>query len=89
MNGYSSIYLQWTVAMTSIYNGRLGTDYLTCKGGGMVFFSFRNIFSDNNSESDNFFPSPHSEYFFQQHWELEYVFFLGKSHTPPPFQVKW
>jgi hypothetical protein len=35
-----------------------------------------------------FFPPPISEYFFQQHWESEY-FFLEKTITPPPFQVKW
>ena len=27
-----------------------------------------------------FFPSPQSEYFFQQHWESEY-FFLEKNHN--------
>jgi len=38
---------------------------------------------DKNSESDYFcFPPPKSEYFFQQHWESEYL--LEKKHTPPP-----
>ena len=34
-----------------------------------------------------FFPPPKSEYFFQQHWESEYLF--RKKTIPPPFQVKW
>ena len=29
---------------------------------------------DKNSESNFFFPSSKSEYFFQQHWESEYIF---------------
>ena len=30
---------------------------------------------DKNSESDYYlFPAPNSEYFFQQHWESEYLF---------------
>jgi hypothetical protein len=33
---------------------------------------------DNKFESDFFFPPPKSEYFFQQHWESEYLF------NPPP-----
>jgi hypothetical protein len=34
-----------------------------------------------------FFPPPKSKYFFQQHWESEYIF-RKKKHNPP-FQVKW
>jgi hypothetical protein len=30
---------------------------------------------DKNSVSDFFFPPPISDYFFQQHWESEYIFF--------------
>jgi hypothetical protein len=37
---------------------------------------------DKNYESDYFFSTPKSEYFFQQHWESEY-FFQEKNHTPP------
>ena len=49
-----------------------------------IFFPEFNIrLYDNNSESDFFFPPPKSEYFFQQHWESEYIFFL-KNHTPTP-----
>ena len=46
-----------------------------------IFFTEFNIrLYDKNSESDYFlFPTPKSEYFFQQHWESEY--FLEK--------VKW
>ena len=33
-----------------------------------------------------FFPPPKSEYFFQQHWESEYIF--RKNHNPP-LEVKW
>ena len=40
-----------------------------------IFFPKFNIrLYDKNSESDFFFPSPKSEYFFQQHWESEYFF---------------
>ena len=38
---------------------------------------------DNNSESDFVFPPPKSEYFFQQHWESEYLF--RKKTNPSPF----
>jgi hypothetical protein len=31
-----------------------------------------------------FFPSPKSEYFFQQHWESEYLFRKNKN---PPFKL--
>ena len=34
-----------------------------------------------------FFPPPKSEYFFQQHWESEYIF--RKKTITPPLQVKW
>ena len=47
-----------------------------------IFFPEFNIrLYDKNSESDFFFPSPKSEYFFQQHWESEY-FFRKKTITP-------
>ena len=49
------------------------------------FPEFNITLYDKNSESDLFFPPPKSEYFFQQHWESEYV--LEKNHTP--LQVKW
>jgi hypothetical protein len=41
-----------------------------------IFFPEFNIrLYDKNSESDYFiFPPPKSEYFFQQHWESEYLF---------------
>ena len=39
------------------------------------FPEFNNRLYDKNSESDYFiFPKPKSEYFFQQHWESEYIF---------------
>ena len=39
------------------------------------FFPEFNIWLyDKNSESDFCFPSPKSEYFFQQHWESEFFF---------------
>ena len=46
-------------------------------GGGLWFFaSFRIFFSDNTRVRIFifFFPPPKSEYFFQQHWESEYLF---------------
>jgi hypothetical protein len=55
----------------------LGTDHLTCREGGLCFFSpeFNFRLYDKNSESDYyFFLPPKSEYFFQQHWESEYFF---------------
>ena len=68
--------------MTVFY---LGTDHLTCRGGGYgflfrseleYFFSpeFNIRLYDKNSESDFFFPPPKSEYFFQQHLESDYFF---------------
>jgi hypothetical protein len=36
-----------------------------------------------------FFPSPKSEYFFQQHRESEYFFRKKPITPPPPLQVKW
>jgi hypothetical protein len=47
--------------------------FLSCKA--QFFFPEFNIrLYDKNSESDFFFPPPKSEYFFQQHWESEYLF---------------
>jgi hypothetical protein len=47
-----------------------------------IFFPELNIrLYDKNSESDFFFPSPKSEYFFQQHWESEY-FFTKRTYPP-------
>jgi hypothetical protein len=42
-----------------------------------IFFPVFNIrLYDKNSESDYFFfPTPKSEYFFQQHWESVYIFY--------------
>ena len=53
-----------------------------------LFFPEFNIrLYEENSESDYFFfPPPKSEYFVQQHWELEYLF---RKKTYPPLQVKW
>jgi hypothetical protein len=42
--------------------------------GANFFPEFNSRLYDKNSESDFFFPPPKSEYFFQQHWESEYIF---------------
>ena len=48
---------------------------------------FNIMLYDENSESDHYcFPPPKSEYFFQQHWESEYLL-RKKNITPPEF--KW
>jgi hypothetical protein len=36
-------------------------------------FPTADINYDKNSESDYLFPPPKSEYFFQQHWESDYL----------------
>jgi hypothetical protein len=53
-----------------------------CHAWREIFFPQLNIrLYDKNSESDYFFSSTKSEYFFQQHWESEY-FFKKKTITP-------
>ena len=49
-----------------------------CGAKREFFFTEINIrIYDKNSESDYFFlPPPKSEYFFQQHWESEYLIFF-------------
>ena len=49
-----------------------------CRAKRKFFFPEINIrIYDKNSESDYFFlPPPKSEYFFQQHWESEYLIFF-------------
>jgi hypothetical protein len=52
---------------------------------GLLYTNFFPEFNfslyDKNSVSDFFFPPPISDYFFQQHWESEYIF-LEKTITP-------
>jgi hypothetical protein len=53
-------------------------------------FFFQNLtlgYMTKTLDQINFvFPPPKSEYFFQQHWELEY-FFRKKTYSPPHFKL--
>ena len=66
---------------------RLGTNHLTCRGGLWFFVLFKKFFSNNTRIRIFFCPPPKSEYFFQQHWESEYIFF--EKTITPPLEVKW
>ena len=55
-------------------------EYFFVSGKARIFFPEFNINSESNYY---FFPSPISEYFFQQHWESEYLKKKEKKHTPP------
>jgi hypothetical protein len=57
----------------------LGTDHLTCKGGGLWFFvSFRNLFTDNTRVRISIFFPEFNIRLYDKNSESDYYFF------PPP-----
>ena len=89
-----------TIIYTPNRNGRLlGTDHLTCRGGGVWFFvSFRNLFSDNTRVRIFFLLPEFNIRLYDEHSESHYFFsstkiriffsatlgILEKTHNPPP-----